>query len=436
MAFPGFDCARVARALGLLCTEAEDLADAYFERIELTETPGAQAGPGLVVRREEGFALRLVRGGRVWLVSRDEIGDDVVARAFRQVARSLPPAAPSFRGIEPGPWPELEDADALLGLHGRVEHELRQLRAGFPFRLRARRHRREAVVVSPRLQPDPQVETFYSVEADVPWGRWGGLMSDLDEAPLRIASALAELFRARDASPPQPVRTVVVLGPAAAAVFLHEAAAHTLEADTLALTGRPSSAIGVRLGSEILDVLDDPARAPGGVRRTSDDEGMPVTRRWLLRAGVVEQPIADRTWADRAGLQPGAGRRSQRHRLPVPRSSHLELLPGTFSFDELQAGATGGLLVQEVDRGRLDPFSGRFVLDAASARRIGPGGLGERLRPVRLSGSVVELLSAINGIGSQVRSGGAGWCAKGGDRLPVWATAAALRLEGIQVGPP
>ena len=28
---------------------------------------------------------------------------------------------------------------------------------------------------------------------------------------------------------------------------------------------------------------------------------------------------------------------------------------------------------------------------------------------------------------------GAGWCAKGGQKLPVWATAPALRLEAVTV---
>jgi hypothetical protein len=435
--FPGFDCARIARALGLLCTEPGDLADAYFERVEVTEATQGGPGPGLRRVREEGFALRLVRGGRVWLASRDGIDDELLGRAFRQTARALPPAAPSFRGIETTPWPEPEAVDALLGLHGRVEHELRQRRAAFPFRLRVRRHRRELAVVGPRLLPEAQREEFCSVEAGLPWGRWGGLFCDLDEAPARVAGAMAELFRSREAPPPEPARRVAVLGPAAAAVLLHEAVAHTLEADTLALTGKPASAIGVQLGAELLDVLDDPERAPAPVRRSSDDEGIPVSRRWLLRAGRVEQPLADRAWAERgAGLQPGAGRRSQRHRPPVPRSTHLELLPGSSSLHDLLADAAGGVYLQEAVRGRLDPLSGRFSIDAATARRIDANGLGERLGPVRLSGTVGELLSAVRGVGAEVASGGAGWCAKGGDRLPVWATAAAIRLEDVQVGPP
>ncbi|HVS15942.1 MAG TPA: metallopeptidase TldD-related protein [Thermoanaerobaculia bacterium] len=440
MAFPGFDCARIARALGSLCTEPGDLADAFFERLEVTEARQGGPDPGVRRVREEGFALRLVRGGRSWLASRDGIDDELLARAYRQTARALPPAAPSFRGLAAPAWPDAGDSgevEELLALYGRVEHELRQRRVAFPFRLRARRHRRELAVVGPRLLPEAQREDFCSVEAELPWGRWGGLFCDLAEAPAQVATALAELFRSREAPPPEPARRVVVLGPAAAAVLLHEAVAHTLEADTLALTGKPASAIGVQLAADVLDVLDDPERAPQPVRRTCDDEGIPVSRRWLLRAGRIEQPLADRAWAERGeGLQPGAGRRSQRHRLPVPRSSHLELLPGASSLDELLADAAGGVYLPEATRGRLDPLSGRFRIDAATARRIDESGLGDRLGPVRLSGTVGELLSAVRGVGAEAHSGGAGWCAKGGDRLPVWATAAALRLEDVQVGPP
>src|SRR6185369_8296645 len=121
----------------------------------------------------------------------------------------------------------------------------------------------------------------------------------------------------------------LLLGASAAAVLLHEAVAHALEVDTLALTGDPAAAVGHRVGSDVLDLLDDPTGGPPGLRRRTDDEGMPVLRRWLLRRGVVEQPLADRRWARRSPtLHAGAGRRQSRHQAPVPRSLHLELLPG------------------------------------------------------------------------------------------------------------
>ena len=55
--------------------------------------------------------------------------------------------------------------------------------------------------------------------------------------------------------------------------------------------------------------------------------------------------------------------------------------------------------------------------------------------PCQLHGRVADLLTRVTAVGSETRSAGAGWCAKGGQKLPVWATAPALRLEGVEILP-
>ena len=190
------------------------------------------------------------------------------------------------------------------------------------------------------------------------------------------------------------------------------------------------------MGSPLLDVFDDPGSAPETVRRDADDEGFPVVRRCLLRAGVVEQPIADTAWARRSDvLVAGGGRRSNRHQPPAPRSWHLELVPGKHSLRELLADAEDGLYLPEADRGRLDPLTGEFVLHFPYGRRIRHQAPGPPVGPCRLRGQVRDLLENVAGVGSQAQAAGAGWCAKGGMKLPVWATCPELRLEGVEVRP-
>ncbi len=459
VALESLDTSAVARTLSQVADRPDDLADAYFERIEEVELPPEGEAPGFRVRREEGFAVRLVRGPETWLAARDGITPADLADAVRQVARALPPAAYPEPAVEVGPWPQAPGPAELADVPLAVSRAIRARHAAFPLRLGVRRHRREIQVVGSTVVPKEERESFLSLAGELPWGRWGMLAPDpsadappageadlgrsrrrMDAAVKALAEtaadALVERFRCRQAPAPAARRCAVVLGPHAAAVFLHEAVAHALEVDTLGLVGRPEGALGLAMGPEILSVLDDPSTAPASVRRATDDEGAPVVRRWLLRQGVVEQPLADRLWARISdAFEPGAGRRASRHEPPGPRSTHLELVPGEASEEDLLTGADGGLWVAEADRGRLDPLTGRFVLEVPCARRIRSGGKADPIGRFALVGTVAELVERVAAVGRDAVFAGAGWCAKGGRRLPVWATAPGLLLDGVEVRP-
>jgi len=433
--FTDLDAPGIARALAQIVERPEDVADVFLERREELELPPEDAAPGVRLRREEGLAVRLTRGRKTWLASTDRLAAKDFQDALRRVARAQPRLGYPLKQLQPSPWPEPPAAEEVLSFPAAVRRALRRRQARFRCRLVVRRHRRWLQVIGPRLASPVEREAFYSVVAETPWTRHGVLLTRLDdEAADGVARRLVRAYHCRDATPPEPWRGPCVLGPSAAAVLLHEAVAHALEADTLAAGGHPEAAVGVALGAAGLDVVDDPTSAPDAVRRTVDDEGMPALRRHLLRGGVVEQPLCDAVWARSSEvLAAGAGRRSDRHRPPAPRSTHLELAPGELAREELLAGAGGGLYLPVAERGHLDPLSGRFVLRFPYGRRIRNQTAGEPVGPAAMHGRVAELLQAITGIGSEARLAGAGWCAKGGMTLPVWATVPALRLEGVEV---
>ena len=426
------DAGGISRCLAQLADRPGDRVDAFFEVVEETRYCPDGDAPRLRGRREAGLAVRLARGRRCWLTSTDLIDAEAFRDAVGRTARVRPAAWSLPACLAAGPAAFADGVD-LASLPELLREAIRRRHAAFPMRIEAFRRRRWVRVAGPVLAPEQEREELLGLVVRTPWGRWGGLFPGLAEGVVEEAAlALLARFAAREAEPPPAGRSHVVLGPAAAAVLLHEAVAHALEADRPLRA--PAVAAGSRLGAACLSVIDDPAGAPPAVRRETDDEAVPVVRRWLLRDGVVEQPLADLAHAaESEDLLPGAARRSSRHRQPVPRSHHLEVTPGESSHEELLAAAPGGLFVAEAEAGRLDPEAGRFVLEVPCARRIGAGDLAEPVGRFRLVGSVAEVLGSVAAVGRDVRPAAAGWCAKGGDRLAVWATAAGLLLEDVEV---
>lgn len=436
MAFFGLDTAVISRALAQLAEHVGDDAGAYLERKELVTLPADGEPPGITLCREEGFSLHLRREGSVWSASRDSFAPLAIAGALRQVARALPRTPFSLPKAQVSEFPPLELGS--IGLFpSLVARKIRNRRVGFPFSLALSRHRRWLQVVGTKLVGALEEERYFSWEASTPWETLGGLADELDDAQAdHIAHVLVSSFHCRDASPPPAASERLLLAPDAAAVLLHEVVAHALEADTLARAGSIEAAIGAPLGPSGLNVLDDPSSAPANRRREADDEGIPVVRRWLIRDGEVEQPISDRSWAARIpAMAPGCGRRSDRHHAPAPRSSHLELLAWKNERAEILELAEGGLFVERAVRGSLDPLNGRFKLVFRGGRRIRGGALAEPVGPFVLAGAVADVLSSIIAIGKESRLAGAGWCAKDGMLLPVWALTPEVLLSPVEISP-
>jgi len=435
MALAALDTAAVARALALVATSPDDVADAYFEERTEIELPAGDATVGLRRWRERGLAVRLVRGESAWLASRDALDAAALADALRAVARAVPPAFPA-PGELPDDAEEAPPVEELAAFAGRLERALRRRFVAFPYRLSTRWHARDVRVVTLRTASEVERERFASVDVRTPWGRAGALSPALDETVAeRLAERLAARFRAREAAPPAG-RPPLLLKPGATAVALHEGVAHALECDLLSRSGSPLAADGVELGPAALDVLDDPAAAPEGVARRADDEGVATVRRWLLRRGRVAQPIADlrgaRRWPD---LLPGSGFRADRHAPPLPRSHHLELLAGDAADERLREIADGGLEIAEIASGALDPATGEVVLEIPCARRLAGGEAGDAVGPFRVRGHLAALLGGVAAVGARRETAGAGWCAKAGQRRSVWATAPAIVLAGLEVEP-
>lgn len=435
MAFGHIDVPAIVRALTQLAERPDDYADLFLERREETEL-ASHRSPALAVCQDAGLALRLMRDDRCWLASTDHINASAFNEALRRVVRTMPRA----------PFPHIEmqvetpEPQENLGAMQRFLAEaLGQAEArGLPqAELRLRRFVRQVQVITLDRVTGVEQEVFYDVVMRVGRAACGQLLTSLEPPAAEdvvLAAEAAVLGQAALSPPAGHCRCV--LDSDAVAVMLHEAVAHALEADLLVKSGRPDAAIGVNIGSPLLHVFDDPSSAPLGVRRQYDDEGSPVIRRYLVRGGLVEQPICDRDWARRSGdFVAGSGRRGDRHEMPGPRSYHLSLTPGVTPLEEMLSVSEGGLYLPRATRGRLDPLSGELLLQFGSGRQIQGGRLGPITGPCSVRARLSDLLGKIIAVGEETRSGGAGWCAKAGVKMPVWATAPALLLDDVEIWP-
>ena len=314
----------------------------------------------------------------------------------------------------------------------------RSARGGSPSRCACalRRHRRELQVVGPHLVPEPQRELYYSCRLGLPVGARGGAAARSRRAERRGARRSARRGLPRPRGEPAGDGVMpVVLGPAAAAVFLHEAVAHALEADTLALggpsgggaRGRPSGRRACRFST-----------IPGPPRRCCAAAATTRARRSCGDGCCAP--------ASSSNCSPTvAGVRSRRGSSPVPDAvpaatlpmvPALELpaadAPASSSFDDLFAGSATASICRRRVAGRSSRSRGLFAAPAAwpAHPRRCPGGAGRRRvccrarrRPPRPG----------VGLADDRVLAGAGWCAKGGQRLPVWAQVPPLALDGVEV---
>ena len=442
MPFSELDTAAVARTLSQIAEQPDDVVDAFFERREEVELPPEGEAGGL--RRLARGGLRRAPGARAAAPGSRRATPSrpaPFAEALRQVARAIcrRPPTPSRRwrwrpagaGRRP---PELLDFPGALSRAVRAHH------VGFPLRL----DRAPAPALGAGGGAAPGARAG---ERDLLQLRGRVVLGAPRRPPRRACDAAAAARRrpapwwrcsapARRRPPAAVPRAPPCWRPAAVAVLLHEAVAHALEADTLAQGGNPEAGGGRRHGRRRASTCwTIPRRRP---RRCA---GPPTTRaRPSSAAGCCAAASSSSRSPTRCGPAPrrcccpapagAAPAICRRAALDPPRAPARPDRPRP-TCSPARRGAGSTCPRRAAARSTRSRASSRSIspTPGASAR----GALAETVGPCVLRGRVADLLTRVAAVGSEARPAGAGWCAKGGQKLPVWATAPALRLEGVEV---
>ena len=227
----------------------------------------------------------------------------------------------------------------------------------------------------------------------------------------------------------------VVVGPAGGGVLFHEACGHGLESDTV---GKEASIYRGRLDEELASTLVtgvDDSTVPGAWGSFSfDDEGTPAQRTVLFEEGRLVGYLHDRYWGERADSEPTAnGRRESYAHLPIPRMTNTSILPGDTDPEAIVADTARGLYAKVLGGGQVNPATGDFVFGIAEGYLIENGELTRPVRGANLIGNGVEILRAVDAVGSDFDAR-PGTCGKDGQGAPVTTGSPTLRIARMTVG--
>lgn len=224
----------------------------------------------------------------------------------------------------------------------------------------------------------------------------------------------------------------VVSDPSISGIIAHEAFGHGVETDMfLKERARAAEYVGRRVGSELVNITDDPT-VPGGYGSYFvDDEGLAASPTRIIRDGIFERGITDLYSATRLDIPRSAnGRRESVQRKAYARMSNTFFAPGANGRDELLASLEDGILISEGISGMEDPKGWGIQVAAQFGYEYRAGRpTGRVFSPVAITGYVPDLLASVSMV-SRDFALWAGTCGKGWKELvPVSSGGPYLRAR-------
>ncbi len=162
--------------------------------------------------------------------------------------------------------------------------------------------------------------------------------------------------------------------------------------------------VGERVAAPGLTLIDDGLLPEGPFSGRADGEGVPMQRTPLIEKGVLLGFLESTYTARRRGCASTGNAVRRTHEIPPKVDiTNLFIPPGGATEEELMREADRGLYVLDIMGAHTgDPISGDFSLGASGFWFEG----GERAYPVRgvtISGNLLEVLRAIEGVGDNLR---------------------------------
>ncbi|MDR1993909.1 MAG: TldD/PmbA family protein [Nitrososphaerota archaeon] len=217
-----------------------------------------------------------------------------------------------------------------------------------------------------------------------------------EELGRKVAKRAIEQINAK---PPKGGKASVVLGPNVVGVFVHEAVGHLAEADLALSGGLLSNNLGKQIGSSLVTLYDDGTLSGSFGAFKYDDEGIASNKTLLIKDGVVSGLMHNRETAQKFGTQPTGNARAEDFRVePIIRMRCTYMAPQDHTFEELLEGIKEGYYFKSF-RGGQASLDGTFQVGIQEGYEIKNGEIHSPVRNASISGSTLETLHKVNGVG-------------------------------------
>ena len=199
---------------------------------------------------------------------------------------------------------------------------------------------------------------------------------------------------------------------------------------------RSPAALGERVASDLVTVVDDGTLPNRRGSLNVDDEGTPTSRTVLIEKGVLRGYMQDRLNARLLGTGlTGNGRRESFQHPPMPRMTNTFMLAGEEPPEDIVRSVSRGLYAVAFGGGQVDITSGKFVFSASEAYLIEDGRVTAPVKGATLIGSGPDALTRVSRVGHDLAlDEGVGTCGKDGQSVPVGVGLPTIRIDGITVG--
>lgn len=227
-----------------------------------------------------------------------------------------------------------------------------------------------------------------------------------------------------------------------AGIMAHESVGHPCEADRI--FGREAAQagesfvtkemIGYKIGTPVVNVVDDPTLVNSYGFYLYDDEGTPARRKYLIKEGKIHEFLHNRETASAMNLRSnGAARANNYNAEAIVRMSNTFFLPGDHKDEELFEGIKLGIYMKSFNEWNIDDIRLNQKYVGAESYLIKNGRIADPIKNPVLEIMTTRLYSSIDAVGKKLELHAA-TCGKGESPMqgiPVFHGGPHIRLRNV-----